>query len=105
MEKINAWDCPECGKPTVTVERVEGVTPFMLGCRATPGCKGMGRSRFYRNVDGLTPTHEWIRKSVKWAKRKGPWMLDHVEQGGLVIEEKPFVHAEQGKGEPIDHGS
>ena len=86
MEKINAWDCPECKKPTVTVERVEGVTPMLLGCRATPGCRGMASSRWYRNCEGLTPTFEWVKKSAEWARRHSPTMFHHVDNGGLVIE-------------------
>ena len=43
--KINVYVCQKCGGLTVTVDVDEGVTPFMLGCRATgkeSDCDGDG---------------------------------------------------------------
>lgn len=44
-------------------------------------------STMYRGAEHLEPTHEWYKPSIKWARRKGPAMLDHVRRGGLVLRE------------------
>lgn len=91
---INAWQCEACGKLTVAIHADEGVTPMFLACRATPGCDGMAVSAGY--PDPPIPDHiiellawEWYRPTRKWARRKGPEMLDHVQRGGLVIRALP----------------
>lgn len=87
---INAWKCPDCGGLTVAIHADEGVTPMFLACRRTEGCKGMAVSAGY--PDPPIPGHvvellawEWYRPTEKWARRKGPEMLDHVRNGGLAL--------------------
>jgi hypothetical protein len=84
--KINAYDCQACGKPTVTIDVDDGVTPFMIGCRVTGGCRGFAQSRFYQNVAGLTPTYEWYKPAAKKVSRLSRDMQDHVANGGLLIQ-------------------
>jgi hypothetical protein len=57
----NAWKCEVCGGYTVAVHRDEGVTPFMIACRATVGCPGQARSRFYPPE----PWPDWV-PPVAW---------------------------------------
>ncbi|MDO8476746.1 MAG: hypothetical protein Q7W02_11280 [Candidatus Rokubacteria bacterium] len=33
--KVNVYVCPKCGRGTVTIDRDEGTTPFLLRCRAS----------------------------------------------------------------------
>lgn len=87
--KINTYTCRVCAARIVTINRVEGTTPFMLNCRVKPGCKGVMQSGFYRGDQSETPTHEWFRPSIKAARRQGPDMVDHVRKGGLDI--RPIV--------------
>lgn len=83
--KINKYVCAKCGQPTITVDRDEGVTPFMLGCRATPGCDGMGTSSMYRTDQSQRPTHEWyMPEEAEW-RRLSKEMREHVKRGGLCI--------------------
>jgi len=83
-KRINQYRCQECKSIITTVDIDKGVTPFMLYCRATTGCKGMMESAFYRPLNtNATPEFEWYKPSMKYAKRKG--MADHVDQGGLAI--------------------
>ncbi|MCK5316293.1 MAG: hypothetical protein KAJ55_00185 [Anaerolineales bacterium] len=86
-ERVNIYDCRECGGQTVTVDRVAGVTPFMLGCRVCG--KGIAYSRRYQvPEDHKEPTHEWYKPTKAQAKRqerKHPGSLHHWEQGGLSI--------------------
>lgn len=84
---INVYTCKKCGHQTITIDREEGVTPFIIGCDS---CKGESYSSFYRCSQGLTPTHEWFKPTIEELKilyegRMLDGMIDHVEQGGLDL--------------------
>jgi len=84
--KKNVYRC-EHGHRTITVDLVEGVTPFMIRCRHE-GCDTHAQSSFYRVDQGLEATHEWYLPSIDEAfqlNMQHPGMLDHVKQGGLVL--------------------
>lgn len=47
--KINVYVCEKCGTGTITINAVEGVTPFMIGCRAdwpAGDCDGEAQSQW-----------------------------------------------------------
>jgi hypothetical protein len=85
--KINNYVCRECSGRIVTVNRDDGTTPFRLLCRVRYGCMGLMQSTFYRCDQSEPPTHEWFKPSLKWARRKGPDMLQHVKMGGLALRD------------------
>ena len=39
--KKNVYECHDCHSEIVTLDLVDGTTPFMLACHVTPGCHGM----------------------------------------------------------------
>ena len=84
----NAYICKTCNGVIITVDHDEGVTPFMLLCRATPKCKGAMYSQFYRGalVEGSLPAQfEWRKATYKeYAKASKP-MQQHFDAGGLDI--------------------
>lgn len=57
--KLNQYTCQKCGKRIVTIDRDDGVTPFMLECRATEGCSGPMYSSFYTVQGSPVPGFEW----------------------------------------------
>ncbi len=81
----NVYRCEKCGGETVTVDRDAGVTPFMINCRATPGCDGESQSSFYRVPQDLTPKWEWYRPGALERLRLTVYVNDHVKQGGLLL--------------------
>jgi hypothetical protein len=84
--KVNVYTCPKCGREMVTVDRDEGVTPFMLRCRVTLDCDGMAESCLYRPPpDHGPPMFEWYKPTEKQLKKAEPSMRHHAEQGGLFI--------------------
>jgi hypothetical protein len=84
-QRLNSYTCRACNLTIVTVDLVEGVTPMMLGCRATKGCRGQMMSSWYHVVPTLTPTHEWFKPaSLKGYSRE---MKQHIRDGGLVLRE------------------
>jgi hypothetical protein len=118
--KINVYRC-QYGCNTVTVDVDEGVTPFMIKCRAKSRpdrplrpeltgpngeCVGTAQSNMYPRGPRPSwigePTHEWYLPTIKEAKklnRKYPGMLEHVEQGGLNLrartDREPVYHEER----------
>lgn len=85
--KLNAYICKTCKGKTVTIDIDDGVTPFMLNCRATEGCKSWAQSQCY-DVDPLEvgkPAFEWYQPSLAEIKKSSPGMIDHAAQGGLFI--------------------
>jgi len=91
-QPINAYLCPECGVGIVTIDRDEGVTPFLLRCRGHGSeptdetCKGISQSCFYRPPrDAPEPTWEWYRPSEEEARAAGRAMYEHHAKGGLFL--------------------
>lgn len=90
---INGWTCVECGGTTYAIHIANGVTPFMLGCRATEGCHGMAQSMFY--PEGPVPEsvlanvkHEFYKQTkieARKAEKSAPGSVAHWRMGGLVI--------------------
>jgi hypothetical protein len=87
MHGINTYYCQTCKGSIVTIDRDEGVTPFMLSCLATEGCDGVMRSAMYAFQPGAKPMWEWYKP----ASTKGfdQWTREHVEKGGLVLQRIP----------------
>jgi len=79
---VNQYTCSECKQTITTIDRHEGTTPFMLPCKATPGCRGLMVSAMYAVDQTLAPTHEWYKPGKL---PKNPGMREHVAQGGLLI--------------------
>lgn len=97
--RINQYVCESCGHVTTTIDRDNGVTPFITVCTGTSPCtgtgpirgrngRGMSRSLGYGSgVDqSATPTHEWYRPEVLDGLGK-QGCLAHVLNGGLLLRE------------------
>jgi hypothetical protein len=95
-ERINVYRCNGCGAQLVTVDRHEGVTPYLVRCNQVPlkGCGGDMRSSFYRPpADHAAPTHEWYKPTDaelkiecrKHSRRVADAVREHCAMGGLLI--------------------
>jgi hypothetical protein len=94
---INGWQCDKCHRLTIAIHRDEGVTPFMLACRADgyeprspeSTCDGMGVSCGYPvDPPPCPPEWEFFRPSksqMKRYKREDPAMYEHCIKGGLEL--------------------
>lgn len=91
--EVNGWTCDECGATTYCVHVDDGVTPMFLGCRATEGCKGTGRSLMYPSPPVPPHVHaaiqwEWYSPDPKEKTElffRNRATFDHVHKGGLLI--------------------
>lgn len=110
-DEKNAYYCEACKGYIVTINKDDGVTPFMIGCRVlgepddpANTCKGMMKSMFYPKEpwpekDGFgneiptEPTHEWYKPTSGELNQMGLTMeshrfaafVEHVNKGGLDI--------------------
>jgi len=109
LPRENVYICETCAGHTVTVDVDEGVTPFMIQCRAKdlstdiaiiPGCKGMAYSEMYPK--GPRPEHisppkwEWYKPTPDEFEKLSEEMKNHIYRGGLNIrsrtDKEPFYH-------------
>ena len=83
--KNNIYKC-EAGHLTVTVDREDGVTPFIIGCTHN-GCDQRARSHMYHaHCQAFEPSHEWYRpNAIQMAAEKNPGIVEHVKRGGLLM--------------------
>lgn len=89
---LNVYICDECGGETVTVDVDEGVTPYMLRCRAEgkepteDSCPGFAKSSMYRPMMPYPPP-KWIfyRPTTEEIEKAEPGMKKHAENGGLFL--------------------
>lgn len=83
--KKNIYKCDD-GHLTVTIDRDDGVTPFMTAC-PKDGCSLMARSHMYHEqCQVFEPSHEWYRpNAIQMADEARPGVIDHVERGGLLL--------------------
>lgn len=90
--RLNAYVCdggyprlpglprPACDHFIITVDRAEGVTPFMVKCG---NCGRMAFSKMYRIAVDIAPTHEWYRPDETAELPEGT--REHVARGGLLL--------------------
>lgn len=84
--KKNIYTCDKCFGHIVTVDVDQGVTPFMLKCRATLFCDGVMQSSMYRVFDQrMKAAFEWYRPCVLELVPENA--RDHVAKGGLLLRE------------------
>lgn len=88
--KKNVYTCPQ-GHETVTVDLVDGTTPFMISCR-TPGCGATAQSSFYGVDQARDALWSWYRPDDTEKGGLAAAMRKHVEMGGWPLRE----HAELG---------
>ena len=81
--KKNRYHCTTCGGIVITEDVDKGVTPFMLACRATIGCKGVMESSFYTCDQSLPATYEFYRPES--LDGLPPQTVDHCMKGGLLL--------------------
>jgi len=79
----NLYTCDTCRGEVVTIDTDKGVTPFMISCRATPGCKGFMQSSFYHCDPSRVAQFEWYRPET--IEGFDPATKEHVMKGGLLL--------------------
>lgn len=88
---VDVYICSKCGKVELTRYKDKGVTPFVMRCRSCGG-DAMHRTTVSEveatlmcASDFLT-VQNWVRPPLKWLLKQKPGIVDHVLNGGLVLE-------------------
>jgi hypothetical protein len=103
--KENVYTCSRCGGFTVTVDVAEGVTPFMIGCRASGksgDCSGDAYSAFYPKKPWpvhvpTTPAWEWYRPGRGEVRRLDRASREHVKNGGLLLRKRSVADSHEAR--------
>lgn len=80
----NIYMCRTCGHGFVSIDLVDGTTPFLTACL---NCKKPhAASFFYRAPQELlgTPAIEWYRPTETEVLRMSAVVQEHVKRGGLI---------------------
>ena len=83
--KKNAYVCNKCKKFIITIDVDDGVTPFMIECKATKNCDGSMCSNFYSIDQSMPAQFEWF--TPKSSEGYGMEEKTHFLGGGLDIRE------------------
>lgn len=79
----NLYTCDTCRGEVVTIDADKGVTPFMISCRATQGCKGFMSSNFYHCDPNRVAKFEFYRpETLDGFARE---TKEHCLKGGLLL--------------------
>jgi hypothetical protein len=97
--KRNCYVCQNCGGRIITYNRIDIVTPFMVGCRVSDDCEGMMHTCFYPDElqNPLTwsrfkTTHAWesySQEEIESFRSEGrEEMVEWAENYGKLVEMK-----------------
>jgi hypothetical protein len=92
VQRENVYTCQTCGRRVTTIDREEGVTPFMIMCSRTGGgdCTGDMHSAFYpkgpRPPHIEPPSYEWYKPvGAEYDALSEIMKTEHVDRGGLIL--------------------
>ena len=89
--KKNIYVCQTCFGHIVTRDVCDGVTPFMLKCRATQDCNGSMESSFYRVFrQDIRASYEWYSPDLPERASLSHGVREHVAKGGLLLRAVPI---------------
>lgn len=97
--KKNVYICEKCKRKTITVNLADGVTPFMIQCRAdgmaaVKVCDGMAQSSFYMVDQSLPADWGWYKPSPDQIEKMSAPERDHVQRGGLKLRRLDAIERE-----------
>lgn len=82
--QMNTYTCESCRGVISTVDLDDGVTPFMIRCNISDGCKGLMKSGMYRTRPSDPPAEwEWFKPTDLSSYSES--MKEHIMAGGLVL--------------------
>lgn len=88
--EYNGYECEKCGHVTVTLYADKGVTPFIIRCSK---CGGAARHEYTSRSQPparpwYSPVKRWVRPTLEQLLKMSPATIEHVLDGGLVLEEE-----------------
>lgn len=78
------YKCKRCGHHIITTYAEKGVTPFIIRCK---GCNGnMIHEETYKSIPETIYAIKWIRPTLEQTMKFSEGLIEHVLNGGLVME-------------------
>ncbi len=108
-QRLNAYTCQKCKATVITIDKDNGVTPFIIPCLTEiesmsslveypknrhRKCNGDMYSHFYTVPPFVTPLFEWFKPDIEAlnkcysplkVKLYNKDMRDHIKNGGLDL--------------------
>ncbi len=84
---VDRYICDTCGYMMHTTYKDKGVTPFTMSC---PKCKGtMYHKKTFKKdtVPDWVEVKNWYRPTLEQTLNMPEGMIEHVLNGGLILEE------------------
>lgn len=102
----NAYVCSKCGGRIVTVNLVDGATPYIVECRANwpAECDGLSKSQFYRIDQETPPGWGWYMPDEAELLKLGEEWQAHCKAGGLKLRKLDGAERESFGGPRARHG-
>lgn len=86
-EKVDRYTCEDCGHIIYTTYRDKGVTPFTVRCNRCGGTKYHDKTYDKKSVPDYVLVIDWYRPTLEDTLKMSDGMIDHVLNGGLILED------------------
>ena len=84
---VDRYTCDTCGHIIYTTYRDKGVTPFTIKCTRCGGTKYHDKTYDKKTVPSYVMVMDWYRPSLEDVLKMSDSMIEHVLNGGLVLED------------------
>lgn len=87
---VDVYVCKKCGKRFYTRYKDKGVTPFTIKCRHCEHGTMMHDQTISEQVANFMAfeVHNWVRPTFEQLQKLSDGAIDHVLNGGLMLEEE-----------------
>lgn len=84
---VDRYTCGTCGHIIYTTYRDKGVTPYTIRCNRCGGTKYHDKTYNKKTVPSYVMITDWYRPSLKDVLKMSDGMIDHILNGGLILDE------------------
>lgn len=84
---VDRYVCDTCGHIIYTTYRDKGVTPFTMRCRRCGGTKYHDKTYDKKTVPDYVNVIDWYRPTLEQTLKMPAGQIEHILQGGLILEE------------------
>lgn len=86
-ETVDRYVCDTCGHMMHTTYKDKGVTPFTMRCRKCGGTMYHRQTFKKETVPDWVTVKNWYRPTLEQTLREGQPTIEHILNGGLLLEE------------------
>lgn len=90
-QTVDRYTCDTCGHFIYTTYRDKGVTPYTIMCKRCGGTKYHDITYDRKTVPSYVVVFDWYRPPLEDVLRMSKGMIEHILNGGLVLEEPASI--------------